>query len=501
MNKYSLKTDINQVYSECLKIILHSKILIRMYIEQLYTGCLAQACYYVESNGEAIIIDPLRDIQPYLNLLETRGTKLLYVIETHFHADFVGGHIDLAKETGATILFGPGATPAYPAYIASHHEKLVLGDLVFEILHTPGHTQESICVLLYDQHKPYCIFTGDTLFIGDVGRPDLVQKVKSDITPEFLAGALFDSLHQSILPLPNEVIIYPGHGAGSACGKHMSKETQDTLGNQKKLNYALKPELSRTQFIALVTKGLTEPPAYFPENVLLNIKGSAKDIHTVLKEGNHAMSPFEVRTYCSSNPSTLVLDTRSKEQFCDSHIPGSLFIGLDDNFAPWAGTLIPDLNTPLILVCDYGREVEAIARLSRVGYDNCIGFLQGGLNEWILAGETYSKINCVDPSEYVQYISDKPHQLLDVRRHNEYEQAHIEHALNIPLDYLQKQLNKLHQLDTYYVHCAGGYRSVIACSILLAKGFPYVVNITGGFNQLKEQPLPLVKHEVEVIDI
>lgn len=483
-----------------MKILLHHK-QITMYIQQLYTGCLAQACYYIESNGEAAIIDPLRDIQPYLDLLSERKATLRYVIETHFHADFVGGHIDLAKECGATIIFGPGATPSYPAYVASDHEKFSLGNLNLEILHTPGHTLESISILLYHDNKPHCVFTGDTLFIGDVGRPDLVQKVKAEITPQFLAGKLFDSLHQQIMTLPDEVIIYPGHGAGSACGKHMSKETSDTLGHQKKYNYALNPDLSRDEFVALVTKGLTEPPSYFPENVLLNIKGTEKDIHTILHESNHAMSPFAIRTQLSMHPETIILDTRKKELFCESHIPGALFIGLDDNFAPWVGTIILDLNSPIILVCEPGREQEAIARLSRVGYDHCIGYLEGGMNEWILAGESYSKLNNVDPQEYVQYIANKPHVLLDVRRQNEFEQAHVEYALNSPLDYVQKHLSELNKLDTYYVHCAGGYRSVIACSILLKHEFPYVVNITGGFNQLKNEVVPIVLHEVEVIDI
>jgi hydroxyacylglutathione hydrolase len=472
-----------------------------MFIQQLYTPCLAQACYYVESLGEAVLIDPLRDIQGYLEILKQRNATLRYIMETHFHADFVGGHIDLAKATGAAIVFGPGATPAYEAYIASDHERFVLGEVELEILHTPGHTLESISILLKNQHKPYSVFTGDTLFIGDVGRPDLVQKLKPEITPSFLAAKLYDSLREKIMPLPDEVIIYPGHGAGSACGKHLSKETSDTLGNQRKLNFALHPDLGKEEFIQWVTNGLTNPPAYFPENVLLNITGADRDIDTIIQQGFTKLTVDDIVHLTKSPSSVVVVDTRSKEAFIDGHIPGSLFIGLEDNFAPWAGTLIKDLTTPLILVCTEGSEVEGITRLTRVGFDHTLGYLQGGIDAWQISGQPYSKLDEMEPEEYAERIAPHPHILLDVRRKNEFDLAHIQGAWNHPLDYLNQSLSELDKSKEYYLHCAGGYRSVIAASILQRHGFTEVVNIKGGFKALQQHALPLVRQEVEAIDI
>lgn len=473
-----------------------------MLIKQLYTSCLSQACYYIESRGEAAIIDPLRDIGQYTELLHERGATLKYIFETHFHADFVSGHQDLAKATGGVIVFGPGAAPAYETRVAEDRSSFTLGEVRIELWHTPGHTMESSCFILFQNEKPACVFTGDTLFIGDVGRPDLVQKVKKEITPEFLASQLYDSLFLRLMTLPDETIIYPGHGAGSACGKHMSKETSDTIGHQKQFNYAFNPALKKEEFVRLVLNGLTEPPAYFPQNVLRNVLGNEKSYEDILLENLTPIHAEDFDTLAEQTPGLVVLDTRKKEAYIESHIPGALFAGLDDNFAPWVGTIIDDLNTPILLVVEESREMEAVRRLSRVGYDQCIGFLFGGMEAWKQAGKISSQTNSISAAEVEQDLSlKKDIILLDVRRKNEYEQAHVEGALNIPVDYLKRNLNLLSETKPVYVHCAAGYRSVIACSILEKEGRKNIRNVTGGFQALRQTSLSIRTQEVEIIDI
>lgn len=462
-----------------------------MKIEQIYTGCLAEAAYYIESNGEAAIIDPLRETKPYIEKAEQNGAKIKYILETHFHADFVSGHIDLAKKTGATIVFGPTAAPAYDVYVAKDGEELKLGDVTIKALHTPGHTMESTTYLLMDEKgREHSIFTGDTLFIGDVGRPDLVQKVKAEITPEILAGYLYDSLRNKIMPLPDNIIVYPGHGAGSACGKNMSKETTDTLGHQKQVNYALRADMTKEEFIKAVTDGLVEPPQYFPLNVLINLKGGIESIDEIVTRGKKPLTPREFQTVWESREA-LVLDTRSKESFVTAHIPGSIFIGLDDNFAPWVGTLITELKQPILFLCDEGREEEVVVRLSRVGYDNTIGFLQGGIQAWKEAGFDTGTIKEISAEEFATlYETDNRHiNLLDARRKSEFDAEHLEGAENFPLDFINQNMARLDRNKRYYIHCAGGYRSVIMCSILKSRGFDNLVNIRGGYKALSQTGL------------
>jgi glyoxylase-like metal-dependent hydrolase (beta-lactamase superfamily II)/rhodanese-related sulfurtransferase len=463
-----------------------------MKVEQIYTGCLAEAAYYIESNGEAAIIDPLRETRPYIEKAERNGAKIKYILETHFHADFVSGHIDLAKKTGATIVFGPTAAPAYDVHVAKDGEELKLGRVTIKVLHTPGHTLESTTFLLQDENgKDHGIFTGDTLFIGDVGRPDLVQKVKAEITPEFLAGQLFDSLRNKIMPLADDVMVYPGHGAGSACGKNMSKETTDTLGNQKKVNYALRADMTKEEFIREVTTGLVEPPQYFPANVLMNLKGGVESIDEIVKRGTRALEPKAFQLVWESEEA-LVIDTRSNRVFPAAFLPGSVFIGLDDNFAPWVGALITDLKKPILLITDPGREEEAVVRMARVGYDNTIGFLKGGLEAWKNAGlDTDTLTEITAPAFAERYAaSGQTLRLLDVRKESEHNSQHIEGAVNFPLDFINQNMGMISRNETYYLHCAGGYRSVIASSILKARGFDKVINIQGGFKALSETSLP-----------
>lgn len=462
-----------------------------MKIEQIYTGCLAEAAYYIESNGEAAIIDPLRETKPYIEKAEQNGAKIKYILETHFHADFVSGHIDLAKKTGATIVFGPTAAPAYDVYVAKDGEELKLGDVTIKVLHTPGHTMESTTYLLMDEKgREHSIFTGDTLFIGDVGRPDLVQKVKAEITPEILAGYLYDSLRNKIMPLPDNIIVYPGHGAGSACGKNMSKETTDTLEHQKQVNYALRADMTKEEFIKAVTEGLVEPPQYFPLNVLMNLKGGIDSIDEIIARGKRPLTAREFQTVWESMEA-LVLDTRSKESFVSVHIPGSIFVGLDDNFAPWVGTLITDLKQPILFLCDEGREEEVVVRLSRVGYDNTIGFLQGGIVAWKEAGFDTGTIKEISAEEFATlYEMDNRHiNLLDARRKSEFDSEHLEGAENFPLDFINQNMARLDRNKRYYIHCAGGYRSVIMCSILKSRGFDNLVNIRGGYKALSQTGL------------
>ncbi|HRF18545.1 MAG TPA: rhodanese-like domain-containing protein, partial [Chitinophagaceae bacterium] len=423
-----------------------------MKVEQIYTGCLAEAAYYIESNGEAAIIDPLRETKPYIDKAERNGAKIKYILETHFHADFVSGHIDLAKKTGATIVFGPTAAPAYDVHVAREGEVLQLGDVKIKVLHTPGHTMESTTYLLIDEKgKDHAIFTGDTLFIGDVGRPDLVQKVKAEITPQILAGYLYDSLRNQIMPLADEVIVYPGHGAGSACGKNMSKETTDTLGHQKKVNYALRSDMSKEEFIKEVTEGLVEPPQYFPYNVLMNLKGGIESIDDIIARGKRPLNVKEFQTVWESMEA-LVLDTRAKEAFVEEHIPGSIFIGIDDNFAPWSGTLIMDLKQPILFLADEGREEEVVVRLSRVGYDNAVGFLQGGIKAWKEAGLETDSIKEISANDFASlYQMDTEHiNLLDARRKSEFDSEHLMGAENFPLDFINQNMSQLSRDKKYF---------------------------------------------------
>lgn len=471
-----------------------------MKVEQIYTGCLAEAAYYIESNGEAAIIDPLRETKPYLDKAAENGAKIKYILETHFHADFVSGHLDLARKTGATIVFGPTAAPAYQAHVAKDDELLHIGDITIKVLHTPGHTMESTTYLLIDENgKMNSIFTGDTLFIGDVGRPDLVQKVKAEITPEYLAGLLFDSLRNKIMPLPDNLIVYPGHGAGSACGKNMSKETTDTLGHQKEFNYALRPNMSREEFIKEVTEGLVAPPQYFPSNVLMNLRGGIESIDDIIKRGTRALSPKEFQLVWEAEDA-LVIDTRSKDIFPAAFIPGSIFIGIDDNFAPWVGTLVTDLQQPILLVADEGREEEIVIRLSRVGYDRAIGYLKGGINAWKKEGMELDSISEISAEDFATLYSSKNDiHLLDARKESEYNSQHIVGAVNFPLDFINQNMSMLDRSKKYYVHCAGGYRSVITTSILVSRGFKDIVNIKGGFKALSATPLPMTEFSVQKI--
>jgi len=462
-----------------------------MKIEQIYTGCLAEAAYYIESNGEAAIIDPLRETKPYTDKAERNGATIKYIFETHFHADFVSGHIDLSNKTGATIVFGPTATPGYEAHVAKDGEEFSLGNITIKVLHTPGHTMESTTYLLIDEKgKEHCIFTGDTLFIGDVGRPDLVQKVKAEITPELLAGHLYDSLRNKIMPLANEVIVYPGHGAGSACGKNMSKETTDTLGHQKQVNYALRADMTKDEFIKAVTDGLVEPPQYFPLNVLMNLKGGLPSIDEVIAQGKRPLTAKEFQT-AWEGMEALVLDTRSKEAFVAAHIPGSIYIGLDDNFAPWAGTLITNLKQPILFMADDGREEEVVIRLSRVGYDNTVGYLNGGIAAWEAAGFAVDSINEINAEAFASLyvMNDEPIYLLDARRKSEHDSEHLVGAENFPLDFINQQMSQLDRNKKYYIHCAGGYRSVIMASILKSRGYDNLVNIRGGYKLLSQTGL------------
>lgn len=467
-----------------------------MTVEQIYTGCLAEAAYYIESEGEAAIIDPLRETTPYISRAEKDNAKIKYVLETHFHADFVSGHIDLSKKTDATIVFGPTAKPSYEAHIAEDGEILTVGKVKIKVLHTPGHTMESTTYLLIDeQGKEHAIFTGDTLFIGDVGRPDLVQKLKAEITPQYLAGLLFDSLRNKIMTLPDDLIVYPGHGAGSACGKKMDKETVSTLEKQKKFNYALRADMSREEFIEAVTDGLVEPPQYFPANVLMNVLGGVDSIDEILKRGNRPLSVKEFETVWESSEA-LVLDTRPKEQFVKGFLPGSIFIGIDDTFAPWVGALITNLKQPILLVTEENRQEEVITRLARVGYDNTLGYLAGGVNAWTREGKEVDTIDEISPEDFASLFSTHINTfLLDARRQSEYEVEHLVGAENFPLDTINKNMAMLDLRKKYYIHCAGGYRSVIMTSILKSRGYHNIVNIRGGYKALCTTVLKRTEHQ------
>lgn len=459
-----------------------------MKIDQIYTGCLAQGAYYIESNGEAAIIDPLRETQPYIDKATKDGAKIKYIFETHFHADFVSGHLDLANKTGATIVYGPGAKTNFEIHEAKDGEFFELGNVKFKVLHTPGHTQESSSYLLIDENgKENALFSGDTLFIGDVGRPDLA--VKSDLTKEDLAGMLFDSLRTKVMTLPDDVIVYPAHGAGSACGKNMSKETSDLLGNQKKVNYALRANMTREEFIKEVTAGILPPPQYFQKNAMLN-KTGVSGLDEILEKGSVPLDPdtFEAM---ANHEEALILDTRKQDDFKSGFIPNSIFIGIDGSFAPWVGALITDLKQPIIFLAEEGREEEVVTRLSRVGYDNTLGYLKGGIEAWKKAGKEIDTIESIPATQLAEEFKSSQLNVLDVRKPTEFSAEHIDGAENMPLDYINNEMSKISKDKTYHVHCAGGYRSMIFSSILKSRGFDKVIDVAGGFKAISETDLPL----------
>lgn len=462
-----------------------------MKIEQIYTGCLAQGAYYIESEGEVAIVDPLREVSPYIKKAKDRGATIKYIFETHFHADFVSGHVTLSKETGAPIVYGPTAQPSFDAIIAKDGQEFKLGKIIIKALHTPGHTMESTTYLLRDANgKDHAIFSGDTLFLGDVGRPDLAQKA-AHMTQEELAGTLFDSLRDKIMPLADDVIVYPAHGAGSACGKNMMKETVDTLGNQKKMNYALRADMTKEEFVKEVTDGLLPPPQYFPLNVKMNKEGY-EDIDTVLKRGTQALGPdaFEA---AANETGAVVLDVRHQADFAKAHVPRSIFIGLDGSFAPWVGALIADVEQPILLVVPEGREEETITRLSRVGFDGTLGYLKGGLKAWEEAGKEVDTVKSVSADELKKAMEEKV-PVFDVRKETEYQAEHAENAILTPLDFLNDHLAEYPENETFYIHCAGGYRSMIAASILKSRGIHNLIDVAGGFGAMKTAGIPVTDY-------
>ena len=454
-----------------------------MKIEQIYTGCLAQGAYYITSNGEAAIIDPLREVQPYLDRAKKDGVKIKYVFETHFHADFVSGHLDLSKSTGAPIVYGPNANPEFKAIIAEDEEVFKLGNVTIKVLHTPGHTMESTCFLLRDEiGKDYALFSGDTLFLGDVGRPDLAQKAAS-MTQDQLAGLLYDSLNQKIMPLANDVIVYPAHGAGSACGKNMMKETVDTLGNQKKVNYALN-QPNKEEFVKAVTEGLLPPPGYFGMNVAMNKKGY-ESFETVLNNGMRSLSPLEFETTADTTE-VVMLDTRAASEFAKGFIPRSVNIGINGDFAPWVGALIKDVKQPILLITELGQEEETVTRLSRVGFDNVIGHLKGGFASWKEAGKEIDTVNRITAEQFAKEVNVKTDIVIDARRESEYRAEHVEESYNKPLDQINSWFAEMNPDKPFYLHCAGGYRSMIAASILKSRGVHNFKEIEGGFKAIAE---------------
>ena len=457
-----------------------------MKIEQIYTGCLAQGAYYIESNGEVAIIDPLREVQNYIDKAQKDNAKIKYILETHFHADFVSGHVTLAQKTGAPIVFGPNANPSFEAHIANDGEVLQLGEITITVLHTPGHTLESTCYLLKDKEgNDYALFSGDTLFLGDVGRPDLAQK-SAHMTQEDLAGILFDSLRNKIMPLADAVIVYPAHGAGSACGKNLSKETVGSIGDQKATNYALRSDMTRVEFIKEVTDGLLPPPAYFPMNVKLNKEGYG-DVETIINEAKaYDATAFEL---VANETDALVLDVRHQDDFSNGHIPNSIFIGLDGGFAPWVGALIVDAKQPILLVTPVGRETETITRLARVGYDNTLGYLEGGFEAWMQSGKDVETLKSITAIELEDQLKNDI-LVFDVRKPGEFEAEHIENVPSTPLDFLNDHLSEFPKEHDFYIHCAGGYRSVIAASILKSRGFHNVIDIKGGYAAIKNTEIP-----------
>ncbi|WP_124640293.1 MULTISPECIES: MBL fold metallo-hydrolase [Amniculibacterium] len=457
-----------------------------MKIEQIYTGCLAQGAYYVVSNNQAFIIDPLRETQPYIDRLEKDGAQLKYIFETHFHADFVSGHLDLSKKTGAQIVYGPTANPSFETTIAEDGQIFKIGNIQVKVLHTPGHTMESISLLLIDENgKETALFSGDTLFLGDVGRPDLAQKA-ANMTQEELAGILYESLQNKILPLADDIVVYPAHGAGSACGKNMQKETVDSLGNQKRTNYALN-QPNKEAFVKEVLNGLTAPPQYFGMNVAMN-KSGYESFENVMAKGNHALSVDEFEAIAEEH-SALILDTRNAADFHKEFVPKSINIGLKGDFAPWVGAMIVDVQQPLLLVCDQNSEEETITRLARVGFDHVLGYLNGGIESWKKAGKEVDRINRISPQEMEQQIQDKD-KIVDVRKETEYTAEHLVAAENLPLSNINQWFNTFNNDQHFYLHCAGGYRSMIAASILNARGIRNFTEIEGGYNKIKETNLP-----------
>ncbi len=463
-----------------------------MKIEQIYTGCLAQGAYYIENRGEAAIIDPLREIGTYLEKIEKEDVRLKYIFETHFHADFVSGHVDLAKDTGATIVYGPTAKPSYDIHEAKDGEIFKLGNIEIEVLHTPGHTLESTTFLLRDESgNDHAIFSGDTLFIGDVGRPDLA--IKTDLTREDLAGMLYDSLRNKIMPLADELIVYPGHGAGSACGKNMSDETVDSLGHQKKVNYALRADMTKEEFIKEVTDGIMPAPQYFAKNAALN-KNGYSSIEDVLKKG---VVPLDVETFeaMAEHEGALVIDTRDQQAFAAGYIPDSLFVGIDGSFASWVGTLIKDLEQPIVFIADIGKEEEVVTRLARVGYDNTLGYLEGGFSTWVKAGKEVDTIKSVTAEELETVMSaNGSANVIDVRRPGEFASEHVEDAFNLPLDYINDQMSEIDKDKQYYLHCVSGYRSLIAVSILKPRGFTKLIDVDCGFNSIRKSGIKLTDY-------
>ncbi len=458
-----------------------------MKIEQIYTGCLAQGAYYITSNGEAAIVDPLREVKPYLDRLEKDGVQLKYIFETHFHADFVSGHLDLKAKTGATIVYGPTAVAGFECITAKDNEIFIVGDIAIKVLHTPGHTMESTTYLLKDEHgKDHCIFSGDTLFLGDVGRPDLAQKA-ANMTKEELAGLLYDSLMNKIMPLEDDVIVYPAHGAGSACGKNMMKETVDSLGNQKRINYALN-QPDRESFIKAVTDGLLPPPGYFGMNVQMNKKGY-ESFDTVLKNGMNALSPDEFET-AAENSEALILDTRANTDFYRGFIPQSVNIGLNGDFAPWVGALIIDGNQPILLVTDLGKEEESLTRLSRVGFDHVIGHLKGGFDSWMKAGKEADTVDRISAESFAENADVNRETIIDVRKETEYAAEHVNNAYNKPLSYINDWIKDINPEDHFYLSCAGGYRSMIAASVLQSRGYRNFTEIAGGYTAISKTNIP-----------
>ena len=459
-----------------------------MKIEQIYTGCIAQAAYYLESNGEAAIFDPLREVQPYLDKAKKDNAKIKYIFETHFHADFVSGHLDLAQKSGGKIVYGPTAQPEFDAIIAEDNQEFKVGNYTIKTLHTPGHTLESTCYLLTDEKgKQHGIITGDTLFIGDVGRPDLAQALTEELTQEKLASYLFDSLRNKIMPLNDDLIVYPSHGAGSACGKNMSKETTDTLGNQKKSNYALRADMTKEEFTKELLDGLGLPPAYFPQNVLLNIKGY-ESLDSVIAKSNIALTAAEFEAVANQGD-VLVLDVRHENDFVKAHIPNSIFIGIQGNFAPWVGSLLRDVNQKLLLVIPEGREEETITRLSRVGFDHVLGYLKGGITAWQQAGFETDSIISISPEEFASQI-DTNSLIIDARKPGEFEAEHVENAINLPLDFVNENFQSVPKDKAFFLHCAGGYRSVIMASILKSRGIHHIINVEKGMNGIKQTNVP-----------
>ena len=453
-----------------------------MKIEQIYTGCLSQGAYYLESNGEVAIIDPLRDVGYYLETANKNNARIKYIFETHFHADFVSGHVTLAEKTGASIIYGPNAITNFHSHVAQDGEEFKLGDVKITLIHTPGHTMESSCYLLTDKEgKDIAIFTGDTLFLGDVGRPDLAQK-SDHLTAEDLAGYSFESLRNKIMPLNDDIVIYPAHGAGSACGKKMSKETFDSLGNQKKTNYALREDMTKKEFIKEVLEGLNPPPEYFPSNVKLNKEG----YEPLDKIMSRSINELTVIDFKKNVNGSLMLDVRSIEEFAKAHIPGSIFIGLDGGFAPWVGELIKDINHPIVIISPAGREEEAITRLSRLGFDNSKGYLKGGINAWIDSGNEVDSVESINKNEFEKLFVEENTKIFDVRNESEFNSEHVVGACNIPLNKLNANLEKINSNGVNYIHCAGGYRSMIASSILKARGIHNFIDIKGGYSAISD---------------